>query len=229
MDDQMDRALEALKVQIKKEIIDNYYADRVYLEEDTALLQEEAQAYRREAELSLRRWFAFYQALGSEEAAAAARQILGLPDMPFYQEFRQISPEVRAELLKNIRRHGWTARWRYQNLVSDLYNELQQAMQKLQTQYQQIQTHLKLLNEDVDKFNLNYDFGLIAAQMEAMEGRQAVIPGGLQGVEREELSTRMRFKRRKLTEEELPPLPALPPLEGVKGKLKEVADRFYRP
>jgi hypothetical protein len=229
MDDQVDRALEALKVQIKKEIIDNYFADRVYLEEDTALLQEEARAYRREAELSARRGFAFYQALGSEEAAAAAMEILGLPDMPFWQEFRQISPEVRGELLQGIRRHGWTARWRYQNLVLDLYHELQQALQKLQAEYQQIQTHLKLLNEDVDKFNLNYDFGLIAAQIEAMEGRQAVIPGGLMGAEREELSTRMRFKRRKLTEEELPPLPALPPLAEVKAKLQEVADRFYKP
>jgi hypothetical protein len=218
-----------LKVQIKKEIIDNYFADRVYLEEDTALLQEEARAYRREAELSARRGFAFYQALGSEEAAAAAMEILGLPDMPFWQEFRQISPEVRGELLQGIRRHGWTARWRYQNLVLDLYHELQQALQKLQAEYQQIQTHLKLLNEDVDKFNLNYDFGLIAAQIEAMEGRQAVIPGGLMGAEREELSTRMRFKRRKLTEEELPPLPALPPLAEVKAKLQEVADRFYKP
>ena len=229
MDDQVDRALEALKVQIKKEIIDNYFADRVYLEEDTALLQEEARAYRREAELSARRGFAFYQALGSEEAAAAAMEIMGLPDMPFWQEFRQISPEVRGELLQGIRRHGWTARWRYQNLVLDLYHELQQALQKLQAEYQQIQTHLKLLNEDVDKFNLNYDFGLIAAQIEAMEGRQAVIPGGLMGAEREELSTRMRFKRRKLTEEELPPLPALPPLAEVKAKLQEVADRFYKP
>jgi len=229
MDDQMDRALEALKVQIKKEIIDNYFADRVYLEEDAALLQEEAKAYRRELELSTRRWFAFYQALGSEEAAAAAMKILGLPDRPFYQQFQQISPEVREESLRPVRRHGWTARGRFRNLIFDLYNELQQAVQKLQTQYQQIQTHLKLLNEDGDKFNLNYDFGLIAAQMEAMEGRQAVIPGGLMGAEREELSTRMRFKRQKLTAEDLPPLPALPPLKEVKDKLAGVADRFHRP
>ncbi|MBM4273466.1 MAG: hypothetical protein FJ134_03265 [Deltaproteobacteria bacterium] len=228
MDDQMDRALEALKVQIKKEIVDNFFADRVYLEEDTAHLQEEAQAYRREVELAARRWFAFYQALGSQEAIAGAMAVLGLKDWPFYPQFRQTSPEVREELLRNVRRHGWTARGRFRHLVFDLYTELQQTMQKLHAQYQQIQTHLKLLNEDIDKFNLNYDFGLIAAQMEAIEGRQAVIPGGLMGEEREELSTRMRFKRQKLTAEDLPPIPALPSLNEIKGKLREVADRFFR-
>jgi hypothetical protein len=229
MDDQMDRAIEALKVQIKKEIIDNYFADRVYLEEDTALLQEEARAYRREVDLAIRRWFAFYQALGSKEAVAAVMHILALPEPPFYPQFLQTSPEVREELLQGVRRHGWTARWRFQNLVCDLYDELQQAVQKLQARYQQIRTHLKLLNEDGEKFNLNYDFGLIAAQIEAIEGRQAVIPGGLMGAEREELSTRMRFKRQKLTEEDLPPIPALPPLKEIKGRLREVADRFFRP
>lgn len=228
MDDQMDRAIEALKVQIKKEIIDNFFADRVYLEEDAALLQEEAQAYRQEAQMSARRWFAFYQALGSEEAVAAVMAVLAFPEWPFYQEFRQTSPEAREELLKPVRRHGWTARGRFRNLVFDLYNELQQLVQKLQAQYQQILTHLKLLNEDIDKFNLNYDFGLIAAQIEAMEGRQAVISGGLLAAEREELSTRMRFKRQKLTAEDLPPLHALPPLKEIKDKLAGVADRFFR-
>ena len=89
----------------------------------------------------------------------------------------------------------------------------------LKESYDKIQTHLKLLNEDIDKFNLSYDFGLIAAQMEALEGRSEVMSGGLLSPEREELSTRMRFKRPKLSDEELPPAPDLPPLAEIKGQL----------
>ena len=48
MDDAADRLVEGLKVQIKKEIVDNYFADRVYLEEDTDLLHQEIAAYRQE-------------------------------------------------------------------------------------------------------------------------------------------------------------------------------------
>src|SRR4030042_1435657 len=130
--DDVDRALEALKFHIKKEIVDNYFGDRVYLEEELALLQEETGAYRRDADLVSRRFF-------------------------------------------------------------DVYEALQLESQKLREQYEKINTHVRLLNEDIDKFNLTYDFGLIAAQMEALEGHQNVMSGpGLLAGEREELSTRMR-------------------------------------
>ena len=115
-------------------------------------------------------------------------------------------------------------------LIFDLYEALQQETVKLQEAHAKIQTHLKLLNEDVDKFNLSYDFGLIAAQIEAMDGgRDESMSGGLLSSEREELSTRMRFKRQKLTDEQLPPAPALPPLAEIKSRLESVLDRIYAP
>ena len=106
--------------------------------------------------------------------------------------------------------------------MSSLYRD----NDKLRETYDKILTHLKLLNEDIDKFNLSYDFGLIAAQMEAMEGRSEVISGGLLSPEREELSSRMRFKRQKFTDQELPPPPDLPPLDRIKDRLIEIIDRI---
>jgi hypothetical protein len=60
-------------------------------------------------------------------------------------------------------------------------------------------------------------------------GREESMPGGLLAPEREELSTRMRGKRCKLTDEELPPVAALPPLPEVQGKLAALLDRIYSP
>jgi hypothetical protein len=128
-------------------------------------------------------------------------------------------------MLRPYRSWGLTATRRHCNLVFAVYEDLQGELQKLREQYDKILTHLRLLNEDVDKFNLSYDFGLIAAQIEALEGRQEVLSGGLSGSEREELSTRMRFKRQKLSPEELPETPGLPPLKEIKGKLREVLIR----
>ena len=227
--DEFDRAIEALKIHIKKEIIDNYFAERVYLEEDTALLDEKVQAYRRELDLLARRYFALYQALGSEAAVSAVMDVLSLQVWPFYREFQQLPPESLEDLLKRRRRHGLTARRRFYNLIFDLYEEIAQGSHQLREQYDKIAVHLKLLNEDIDKFNMAFDFGLIAAQVEAMEGRQEILYGGLQGVEREELSTRMRFKRRKLSEADLPPAPEIPALTDLKVRLKVVLERFYRP
>jgi hypothetical protein len=227
--DEVDKALQALKFHIKKEIVDNYFADRVYLEEELTLLQEETGAYRRDADLASRRFLAFYQALGSDAAITAVTELLGLKKPPFFRQFQELADAVRQELLRPYRSRGWTAGRRYRYLVFDVYEDLQRETEKVREQYDKINVHLRLLNEDIDKFNLSYDFGLIAAQMEALDGHQDVISGpGLLSAEREELSTRMRFKRQKLCHEDLPEIPALPPLQEIKGKLKEVLARVYQ-
>lgn len=228
--DEVDKVLDALKVHIKKEIVDNYFADRVYVEEDTEILHQEVQDYAKGMASLGRRFMALYQALGSKAACAGMMEVLKLEPWPFYPEYANLASREQQDLLKDTRSHGLTAFRRFRNLIFDLYERLQQENVTLHEAYNQIQTHLKLLNEDVDKFNLSYDFGLIAAQIEALDGgREESMTGGLLAPEREELSTRMRAKRRKLTAEDLPPAPALPPLKEIKGKLREVVDRFFRP
>ena len=224
--DDSDRVIESLKFQIKKEIVDNYFADRVYLEEELELLRQESEAYRKEFELLGRRFMALYHALGSEAGCRLIMEVLNLKDWPFYQQYCALANGERQELLKSCRIRGLTAYRRFRNRILDLYELLHQDSVLLRESYEKIQTHLKLLNEDIDKFNLSYDFGLIAAQIEAMEGRGEVISGGLLSPEREELSTRMRIKRARLSGEELPPAPDLPPLDRIKERLLAIIERI---
>ena len=226
MDDATDRLVEGLKVQIKKEIVDNYFADRVYLEEETELLHQEAESYRKEYELLGRRFMALYHALGSEAGCRLIMDVLNLQAWPFYEQYCALANGERQELAQSCRRRGLTAYRRFRNLILDLYELLHQDSVMLRESFDKIQTHLKLLNEDIDKFNLSYDFGLIAAQMEALDGQGETMSGGLLSPEREELSTRMRFKRRKLSDEELPQPPDLPPLDRIKDRLIEIIDRI---
>jgi hypothetical protein len=223
--DDTDRVIEGLKVQIKKEIVDNYFADRVYLEEELELLRQETESYRKEYDLLGRHFMALYHALGSEAGCRLLMEVLKLENWPFYQQYCALADGERHELIKDQRRRGFTATRRFRNLILDLYELLHQDNVLLKESYDKLQTHLKLLNEDIDKFNLSYDFGLIAAQIEALEGRGEVISGGLLSPEREELSTRMRFKRQKLSAEELPPPPDLPQLDRIKDRLLDIIDR----
>jgi hypothetical protein len=228
--DEIDRAVDALRFHIKKEIVDNYFADRVYLEEDTDLLRQEVQAYANDLAILGQRFMALYQALGSKDACNLLMDVLKIEAWPFYPEYCNLSPQAKYDLLKDCRRRGLTNYRRFRNLIFDLYEGLQQESAKLYEAYAKIQTHLKLLNEDVNKFNLSYDFGLIAAQIEAMDGgRDESMAGGLLAPEREELSTRMRFKRQKLTDEELPPVPVLPPLKEIQRKLDSLVGKIYLP
>ena len=228
--DDVDKVLDALKVHIKKEIVDNYFADRVYVEEDTELLGQEVQDYARSMAGLGRRFMALYHALGSKEACARMMEVLKLEPWPFYPEYGKLSGREQMELLSDTRRRGFTAYRRFRNLICDLYERLQQESLPLRETYAKVQTHLKLLNEDINKFNLSYDFGLIAAQMEALDGgREESMSGGLLAPEREELSTRMRFKRQKLTDEQLPPPPVLPPLTEIQRKLDSLIESIYLP
>lgn len=227
--DDVDKTLESLKVQIKKEIVDNYFADRVYLEEDLAILHQEVQSYAREVkDILAKRFMALYQALGSRNACGLMMEILGQTEWPFYQEYCDLPPKEQHGLLKDIRPRGLTAYRRFRNLIFSLYEDLQLDSQRIHETYEKIQTHLKLLNEDIDKFNLSHDFGLIAAQIEALEGSGPSMAGGLLALEREELSTRMRFKRVKMTDAELLPVPALPPIKEVKGQLDDLLLQIYK-
>jgi hypothetical protein len=228
--DDVDKVLDALKVHIKKEIVDNYFADRVYVEEDAELLGQEVQDYARGLACLGRRFMALYHALGSKNACSLMMEVLAIKDWPFYPEYCNLSAQEQQGLLKDARRHGLTAYRRFRNLIFELYDRLQQESAALHEACAKIQSHLKLLNEDINKFNLSYDFGLIAAQMEALDGgREESMSGGLLAPEREELSTRMRFKRQKLTDEQLPPVPVLPPLAQIKEKLATLLDRVYAP
>ncbi|MGA7563021.1 MAG: hypothetical protein WBW55_07465 [Desulfobaccales bacterium] len=226
--DDSDRVLESLRVQIKKEIVDNYFADRVNLEEDLDLLRQETGSYRKEFELLGRRFMALFQAVDSETGCGQFLEVLNLKGWPFYETYCALPERERQELLKDQRRRGFTASRRFRNLILDLYERLYRDSESLREHYEKILNRLKLINEDIDKFNLSYDFGLLAAQIEAMEGRGEVISGGLLSPEREELSTRMRFKRRQLTEAELPPPPRLPPPAEIKDRLLEMISRIDR-
>jgi len=226
--DDVDRTLEALKVHIKKEIVDNYFADRVYLEEEVELLGQGVKEYQEDRSRLASRFMALYQALGSEAAIALVMEALSIKEWPFYQEFLRLAPQARQDLLKGHRGWGLTARGRFRHLVLEIYEELQHESHKLKEKYDKILTHLRLINEDIDKFNLSYDFGLIAAQIEALEGGGEPMSGGLLAPEREELSTRMRLKRRKLTDADLPPLPSLPPVKEITDRLTAVLDRAYQ-
>jgi hypothetical protein len=225
--DDLDKALESLRFQIKKEIIDNYFAERVYLEEEIQALDEEIQEYRTAYAQLRRKLCTFYQALGSEAAIVAAMRVLGLKETPAYPEFCALPLAERQRLLAACPAKGLTAWRRHRNRVLSLYEDLQRHNELLEAKHRKILINQRLLNEDIQKFNSAFDFGLIAAQVEAMDGGGEVISGGLMAGEREELSSRMRFKSRKLTEEELPPPLELPPLGRVQERLVQVLAQCY--
>ncbi|WP_449245093.1 hypothetical protein [Desulfobacca acetoxidans] len=215
----------ALKMMIKKEIIDNYFAERTYLEEDLELLSAKEAACEAEFKRVLPIFAAFYHLLDAHAALPEVMHCLGLDKPPFYQECKQLQPALREEVLNNIKPHGWTARSRLKNQVLDLYDRLQKTALQLREKQKQVATHTQLYNEDVEKFNLNYDFNLIAAQIEALEGEASTLESGLSAADREAMSARMILHKKKLKACFLVTSPDLPSVQTIKKKLGRVIDK----
>ena len=134
--DDVDKVLDALKVHIKKEIVDNYFADRVYVEEDTELLGQEVQDYARSMASLGRRFMALYHALGSQgslrpdDGGPEARALAILPGV-----WQAVRPGTDGTLLSDTRRRGFTAYRRFRNLICDLLPSVQQESLALRETY----------------------------------------------------------------------------------------------
>jgi hypothetical protein len=221
-----DHTLNMLKMHIKKEIIDNYFAERVYLEEDLELLAKKEAEYEVELQRGLPVFAAFYRLLGSEAAIAAVVQLWGVAERPFYRDCGQVSPAQIQGVLDRFQPHGWTAKGRLKNQIFHLYEQLQKTALELRKKQQVVAAHCQLYNEDVEKFNLNYDFNLIASQIEALEGEAIAMESSLSAADREAMSAKMVLRKKALLACVLVNTPELPPLEAIKKKLGKIVDQY---
>jgi hypothetical protein len=222
-----DNTLNILKMHIKKEIIDNYFAERTYLEEDLELLALKEKEYEVALNRALPIFAAFYQLLQTDAAIAAVVRLWGVPERPFYQDCQQqVSPAEKQAVLDNYKPHGWTSKGRLKNQIYDLYDHLQKMAQELRQSQLKVAAHCELYNEDVEKFNLNYDFNLIASQIEALEGDEIPLESGLSAIDREALGTRMLLRKKTLKSCTLVTTPDLPPLEAIKRNLGRIIDQY---
>ena len=73
-----DHAVNMLKMHIKKEIVDNYFAERSFLEEDLEVLAKKEEEYENEFKQALPIFAAFYQLMPTNAAMSAILQLWGV-------------------------------------------------------------------------------------------------------------------------------------------------------
>jgi hypothetical protein len=220
-----DHAINMLKMHIKKEIVDNYFAERSFLEEDLEVLAKKEEEYENELKRALPLFAAFYQLIPTNAVMSAILQLWGVSERPYYQEGAQVSQEEKQAVLDRYRPHGWTASGRLKNQIFDLYDDLQKAAQALRKMQLQVAAHCELYNEDVVKFNQNFDYNLISAQVDSMEGQETPMESGLTALDREAMAAKMRLRKKVLSSCVLATMPVLPPLDAIKKKLGRIIDQ----
>jgi hypothetical protein len=105
-----------------------------------------------------------------------------------------------------------------------IYKKMKKTAHVLRKKQLQIAAHCELYNEDVERFNQNFDFNLISSQVESMEGQDMPMEGGLSALDREAMAARMRLRKKVLTSCALATMPELPPLAAIKKKLSRIIE-----
>ncbi len=98
-----DHTFNMLKMHIKKEIVDNYFAERAYLEEDLEVLAKKEEEYESEFNRALPIFAAFYQLVPTNAAMSAILQLWGVTERPLSPEVNQVSPAEKQAVLDNYR------------------------------------------------------------------------------------------------------------------------------
>lgn len=220
-----DHAVNMLKMHIKKEIVDNYFAERAFLEEDLETLAKKEEEYEREFNRELPLFAAFYQIIPTNAAMSEILRLWGVAERPYAKECAQVSEAEKQAVLDKYRSHGWTAKGRLKNQVFLLYEALQKAAQYLKKKQQEVRAHCELYNEDVEKFNDNFDYNLISAQVSSMDKQEMPMEGGLTALDREAMAAKMRLRKKILSACALVTMPELPSLDVIKKKLAKIIDQ----
>ncbi|MCB2185614.1 MAG: hypothetical protein KQJ78_04310 [Deltaproteobacteria bacterium] len=187
-----DTLIKALQMQVKKEVVDNYFRDRRILEEETNILKEDACALHG----GLAAWERHKLRLALALLTPAGRRDF------FARTGMQPPPEdeVRRRYLSRDlpRVHGLTRNSRYAKLVERLYQRLWEAAQPLREEKARLLGLLDEVNRDIVRFEANNDFLTLAAYLRSLDSvelaRQNIMGDNFTARERELSAASLAFR-----------------------------------
>jgi len=194
-------------------------------------------------EKALRRWKSFFILLPDEKAVAGFFTRRGV-------DVSSLSALAGAggDPWRFRPPHAFTASGRFRKSVRHVYeavhlaakdyleggyaNDPKNPKKKIITpSYSMLQRLAKMLNEEVVKLNTTQNPSMILAYCKSLdpaEGERENITGGLSGEDCSKIDRDMAFKPIDLAAMELPSMPAVEPLDAVRGDLDKLADAVYQ-
>ncbi len=230
MDRNWEDFSEHLEIEIKKEIAENYYEEKVYLEERW-----------KEYEEILKELKDLKEKLSTE----ALRIILLLNDSFFIKELEkeikfplyncakespywEKSREVQEELLKElILPFAFTKKGKFKKAVFKAYERFYQTLKEYQKKFREAASWYKFTREDTEAFHKNFDIATILNFFSRLDSSAAESAEDKAKVW-EELSKSLRLPIPKPPEEEFPFYELPPEPKKVKTNLFKIAELYFK-
>jgi hypothetical protein len=221
-----------LAFEVKKEIADRYFGFRKIIEEDTNAYQKNiiagAMVLEEKIGFDLVR---LYVLLQDNSLINELFRITGLGEILFYDQYISKSPTIRKRVLADFPVHGLTRKRRFQNMVFDIYDSLEQDVADYRERILELAEDQETIKEEINLFYQKNDISGIMLFLRGMDGTTPGSSGPMAGaIDTDNAITmeqKMRLQPPGPVEKFLPILSLIPPAKKIQKELKGLVDTAF--
>ncbi|MCK5515792.1 MAG: hypothetical protein KAI39_02870 [Desulfobulbaceae bacterium] len=227
-----------LSIEIKKDIADRYFGFRKLIEENIQDYDDQiVSSFRRMEQKIGYDLIRLYILLKDGQLIhdffkIAGLETMGLNEQLFYDPYLTESDTIRKRVFAGRSVGGLTRKSRFRNMGLDTYEELERNINEYRETFHQLLDERETIREEIKLFYKKNDLGTIMGFLRGLGGSGAyktgAMEGGLTPNTGESLNNKMKVKPPPPVEEFLPDIPAINPMQKIKGDLKTILDKAYQ-
>ena len=221
---------ENLAIEIKKEIAENYYGEKVYLEEKWKEYEEILKELRALKEKLSTEALRMVLLLNDSSIINRLEKELAFPllecakESPYWEKGKEGEKQILKELFLPF---AFTEKGRFKKVVFKAYERFFDTLKKYQKKLKEASAWYRFAKEDTEAFHKNFDIGTILNFFSRLDGSET------EGVEEkakvwEELSKSLRIPIPQPPEKNFPIYKTPPEPKKVKKLLFKIADLYFK-
>ena len=219
MNDPIDDVVNALNLQVKEETINRYLRERLILEEELKEYQEERTAVQKLTEEIADIHHQLGCLLVGSDNLKHFWELLGFPRPPLPTPESSEAYGAPACPIHMTPR-GFFKKSRYVDLVYQMYESIAEKVTDCRKKTKYINELTKVINQDIDRFHLNYDLLSILAFLKSLDAasefRKKILGSNFTSTELGEMEKNMAFRKLKTDQDPPANCPDLPSMVDVR-------------
>ncbi len=170
MDKSWDDFYESLAAEIKREIAENYFAEKLYLEEEWNSFNTVLEDFKKiQKELFNNAWRLYFM-LKDPVLVEEFEKLTGFPlketcfqSKELYPSFYNISEtELKEKLFKELfLPFAFTTKGKFSKLFYNIYKKLYESLEKYLKEYKKLERYYTILKEKTEEFHKKFDLSYI--------------------------------------------------------------------
>lgn len=221
---------ESLSIDIKKEIAENYFNEKNYLEEEWEYYQKELfKKLQKKEERVVLNGCRMLILLGEKELWEEFERITGFSLKNFYDSQILKSYGIKRSLFKKLKApFGFSSKSKFVKLFTNVYRDLETAIKDFLKELNEIKKYYERLKTETQAFYQKFDLFAILGFFRRLEGGNFSI-GPIESIEKtyETLAESLKIKIPPPPEEMVEKVKPIPPFLEVSSEIVKLAKKAF--